>query len=328
MVYQASLAQAEELWDAAAAAGPASRPLPLFYCVSQAGRAICAAWSLAEEWRPKGHGLRRHISEDPGPAKRVFAHAVSVDNRPLGIYPMVVDATRSVRFVGQASVAELWESLPGFPTPSAEIAGNPPRALRLERARRRLADPRNLAELLAAPTRAVIRSHYGIPVEQLPDIYPTMTGIEQDGTQPDMFGGEDPVYRFSRGDGSFKPLHEIGARPVEDGRSLDRFVVRPKIGTESIGPPSEFLTLWPLLFCLSELARYYPDTWVRALDPDESRAAVTIEAGLDFALERVPSLIFQGLRGPIDFLMAEELRRREEEAAAAVGEDEGAPAEE
>src|ERR1700729_4560762 len=42
-VFQSGLAQAEELWDAAAVAGPASRPLPLFYCISQAGRAVCAA---------------------------------------------------------------------------------------------------------------------------------------------------------------------------------------------------------------------------------------------------------------------------------------------
>ena len=42
-VFQSALAQAEELWDAAAVVGAASRPLPLFYCVSQAGRAVCAA---------------------------------------------------------------------------------------------------------------------------------------------------------------------------------------------------------------------------------------------------------------------------------------------
>lgn len=49
--------------------------------------------------------------------------------------------------------------------------------------------------------------------------------------------------------------------------------------------------LWALLFCLSELARYYPDTWVSALDPDRSRAAVTLEHGLDVMLERTPRLI-------------------------------------
>ena len=48
-VFQAALTQAEELWEAASAVGAASRPLPLFYCLSQAGRAICAAWTLSSE---------------------------------------------------------------------------------------------------------------------------------------------------------------------------------------------------------------------------------------------------------------------------------------
>lgn len=51
-VFQAAVAQSEELWDAAATSGPASRPLPLFYCLSQAGRAVCAAWTLGEQCVP------------------------------------------------------------------------------------------------------------------------------------------------------------------------------------------------------------------------------------------------------------------------------------
>lgn len=39
-VYGAALAQFDELIAASAAVGPASRPLPLFYDLSQAGRAI------------------------------------------------------------------------------------------------------------------------------------------------------------------------------------------------------------------------------------------------------------------------------------------------
>jgi hypothetical protein len=41
--FVASLRQAEELAEAARVAGYAARPLPLFYCLSQAGRAIAAA---------------------------------------------------------------------------------------------------------------------------------------------------------------------------------------------------------------------------------------------------------------------------------------------
>jgi hypothetical protein len=87
------------------------------------------------------------------------------------------------------------------------------------------------------------------------------------------------------------------------------------------------MTLWALLFCLSELARYYPDTWVGALDPDRSTAAVTFEHGLDIALEQAPALISTALSGPIHALMREELRHREVESPARVGADAADPAE-
>jgi YaaC-like Protein len=115
LVFQSALAQAEELWDAAAVAGPASRPLPLFYCLSQAGRAVCAAWTMTENWRPGAHGLRRHVSEDVDPVARTWDYGTSVTDHELGIYSMVAEATRSSTFTSVASVAQIWSSLPAFP---------------------------------------------------------------------------------------------------------------------------------------------------------------------------------------------------------------------
>jgi len=54
--FRAALQQAEELAAAARAVGPASRPLPLYYAVSQAGRAIVAARGAVPE-SPPYHGL-------------------------------------------------------------------------------------------------------------------------------------------------------------------------------------------------------------------------------------------------------------------------------
>src|SRR5262245_60132392 len=55
--FVASLRQAEELAEASAASGYAAKPLPLFYSLSQAGRAIAAA-HLSDTWSLRGHGLR------------------------------------------------------------------------------------------------------------------------------------------------------------------------------------------------------------------------------------------------------------------------------
>src|SRR5260221_12788444 len=43
--YGAALQQFDELMAAAALIGPVSRPLPLYYAVLQAGKAIAAAWA-------------------------------------------------------------------------------------------------------------------------------------------------------------------------------------------------------------------------------------------------------------------------------------------
>ena len=62
-VYGSALQQFEELMRAAETTGYASRPLPLFYAISQAGRAVAAAHA-DEPWILSGHGLRH----SPGPS--------------------------------------------------------------------------------------------------------------------------------------------------------------------------------------------------------------------------------------------------------------------
>src|SRR6266446_6893940 len=55
--YGAALQQFDDLIAAAAAIGPVSRPLPLYYAVLQAGKAIAAAWTPGDDWSAGGHGL-------------------------------------------------------------------------------------------------------------------------------------------------------------------------------------------------------------------------------------------------------------------------------
>jgi hypothetical protein len=330
LVFQASLAQAEELWDAAAVAGPASRPLPLFYCVSQAGRAVCAAWLNQDVWQPGAHGLTRDRSDDGDagradsehiePGIRVLSYAARVTRRPEApAYPMIAEATGSTTFAGVATVVELWASLPGFP----RVPNDPsPRCLRLEGVPPPMREVRSVLELLATPTHAVLHD-YGRPREvreasEPSETYPTLLGIEEDGARPNPLTGlRQPIFRFPRADGTLRSLLEVGVRdPGAGQRSLD-YLVRPAIGSDTRRePPSEFLTLWALLFCLSELARYYPDTWVAALDPDSSAQAVTLEHGLDVALARVPDLIVDALGGPRALMRDAAIRLAAEGAGA------------
>lgn len=219
---------------------------------------------------------------------------------------MVATATASPTFSGFATVVELWASLPGWPTP-VSIFADRPRCLTLEPVRAP-GDERSLLQRLTAPTHAAVHP-LRMAVGELPVAYPTMAGIEQDDTRTRPFGPPEPVFRFVDDDGSLRSLAAVGVRPFWSEGVFGDFVVRPRVGDAVTAPPSEFLTLWALLFCLSELARYYPDTWVCALDPDRSPAAVTIEHGLELALERAPAVISEALDGPIAHLMREELRR-------------------
>jgi len=57
-VFVGALGQFDELMTAAASVGPASRPLPLYYALNQAGRAIVAPRQMSDRpWEPKWHGL-------------------------------------------------------------------------------------------------------------------------------------------------------------------------------------------------------------------------------------------------------------------------------
>ncbi|WP_405462984.1 hypothetical protein OG783_00295 [Streptomyces jietaisiensis] len=58
--YAAALEQSEQTFQAAAAVGTATRPMQVFYGLSQAGRAIAtAAWSTkGEDWNLTSHGIK------------------------------------------------------------------------------------------------------------------------------------------------------------------------------------------------------------------------------------------------------------------------------
>lgn len=78
-VFGSALVQAEQLLTAAGAAGYASRPILLFYGLSQAGRAIAAAWTAADNdsYRLNGHGIRALDLDQrpplPGTAAAIWA---------------------------------------------------------------------------------------------------------------------------------------------------------------------------------------------------------------------------------------------------------------
>jgi hypothetical protein len=289
--YGAALAQFDELMTAARASGPASRPLPLFYALSQAGRAIAAA-HLTDPWRLEGHGLNA-----PDLAYEILDVPVRVDDRPskngnLKSFIGVAQATRSPVPV-RLALGELWASLPEAfellperpeivpllvaPTvPSGKIYD--PR--RVQATVIGFADrPGDLQKHLEAyfpSTDGVRMEHADLPPERWPVGTPLGAGVG--------------VWWLSSG-GLMNHVERLEA--VAPGqRSLEPRWLRPAVGGVALSP---LMTWWMLLFGLSMLARYDPDVWVSALQYDSSSMAASLDQLLDLACDRAPELVLDAL---------------------------------
>lgn len=99
--------------SAARAVSPAARPLPLFYAISQAGRAVAAAQGAA--WHLSGHGLKL------GKVQPDLTHTVV---KPDGnrAFQAVSSIVGSGRLIEPVALGALWNSLPelrGTPLPDA-----------------------------------------------------------------------------------------------------------------------------------------------------------------------------------------------------------------
>lgn len=296
-LYGAALAQFDELITAAHATGSASRPLPLFYALSQAGRVIAAA-HLDAPWVLRGHGLSAPVLDVPlldvAVYRRPGRDAYSSDS-----LSGVAAATDSSELPESATIGALWCSLPeAFELlPASHAPDAPPLRLAAEH------DPEGIR--LRTDPQHVYRVIVGFPgngeqlAQQLPAYYPTAGDAELFRPQglPSAAGhhtqyGIGYLFRW--------PTTALTAAGHETG--LDQVApdidhegcrwLRPAVAGVALSP---LLTWWSLLFGLSMLARYEPATWTAALNYDTSELAAPLDELLHIALERVPELVFTAL---------------------------------
>src|SRR5205823_868241 len=105
-VFSAALQQSQELATAADVVGPATKPLPLFYALSQGGRAVAASRATDETWMVRGHGLSVETAES------VAATHVERQKGGRDSFGVVAEATGSDDFDGTVALGALWASLP------------------------------------------------------------------------------------------------------------------------------------------------------------------------------------------------------------------------
>ncbi len=270
---------------AAAAVGPPTRPILLYYALSQAGRAIAAAH--ADNPAPHGHGLTVKDVE-----KDLLRTRVEPDG--TGEFQIVAELTGSETLAAPAELGSLWASLPELVgTIDEEIW---PVALRFQDNR----EDDLLAQKMAVGVEG--RVFFEPKVRDREDLevrmakYPRAAG---DYTVPAIPPHSDTI-TFSLGwvgmrwgdEETHVPTRRDEIAP--EYRFEDERWVRPGVG-ENVDYLSPLMAWWALLYTLSVVARYHPAEWARSLRIDSSEIAAYLEHALEVALEVLPHLVLEAV---------------------------------
>ncbi|XUL94313.1 YaaC family protein [Streptomyces galilaeus] len=300
-LFVAALEQAEQFTEAAVSAGPATRPVQIFYALSQFGRAIAAASSLLgrDEWRLKAHGIRtQDLDASQGLA------LVEVIPTAKGSLAGVARAMGAEPLEAQVplKLGDLWRLIPEtqrVPLPGA--GGFPAMHFSPGGLVHRGAQMWWRLSLYPVPSEVRVRAESDRrAVDEFLANYPTLAGWSHTPDAPDT------VLWRERGNGAeeeleiFVPTALTGPVRQEDERadSLRRATLYrgpsdayafPALGGMS-GPVHPLLAWWAVLFGLSILARYEPEAWAEIVDIDGSRAANAVEHLLDEAITVVPHM--------------------------------------
>lgn len=291
-IFRAALDQFEELMNAAETTGPAARPLPLFYALSQAGRAITASRGGEDH---HAHGIAADASTNN--VLETIVRPSERGGRP-GQFQAVSGTLGSPLLPGPTPLAALLASLPETGMEIIETATDRRRPLavwpieepvRLLQTRSVL--PPGVDQVLVVFDEEKLTASQAIAILEL---YPSVSGrlsMPQAYTQLSSV----PKQWTPRGMGvpMFVKSNELD-QVAPEYRVADRRWLRPALdGTTT--PPSPLMTWWLILFSLSILARYHPLAWVRALDVDSSPAAVTLERAMRKASDAVPQLVAEAI---------------------------------
>jgi hypothetical protein len=291
--FQSALEQCEQFLAAARDAGYATRPVQLFYALSQAGRALVAASPRIgnQAWRVSRHGLTANTNA-------AAVADVAVTATKAGLFPSVAAALGIECLVPDepAALRDLWPLLPeSIRIPLTTDALLP--ILMFSQAGWPEATEFSDAKVCWIPGR--VKDLYGDDPTQVQEHlhhYPALRECTLRLSQPlgrvewsspglglgldvQWLSGSPPLRLHDK-----RTLDDLG---VASYKAADDFVVTPAIGSMSAGL-HPLLALWAVLLGLSSLARYEPAAWSKMIDIDTSAEANAIENLLDEAISSVP----------------------------------------
>lgn len=296
-IYGAALEQFQQLRTAASVVTAAARPLPMFYALSQASRAVVAA--RGEVPTIDGHGLseyRYKLDEDaPGDVLLRKISRTPKDHRDkAGKVPAedgfgaLARATGSADIKGTVELGALWASLPL----ATAVPDGPWREEWRPSVGVSLAEPVP-GEAAVVPPGALFVSIAGHPTIKVsegiePSRYPDFpAGLQIHDARPDSLQRPQAWSGIGIGAGIYPFVQSV---PRVTRFSDERALMPTLPGQEA--RLSHLMTWWALLFGLSVFARYHPDLWLRSLDPDHSATGVPLETLLEQAIDQIPELVY------------------------------------
>jgi hypothetical protein len=300
-VFHMALEQSQQQFAAAQLIGYESRPLNLFYGLSQAGRAIAAASDRLgsphskpwRAWLPTSHGLDFETT---------LSSAHGLLGQPIRVAPSATDSfSRLLHALG--GPADLTSTTFG-----AVVAALPEVFLQFRRIDlgpvALLPHGLSSLDMVFFPTRWEIEAPGLVPQNERTventgawqSQYPALRALElelNDAGQPQA--SNNPGYLYLTLSGADQ-LAEVGSARFPIGAEAYRnsVAILPRLGDATAAPPPLALW-WMLLFALSMLARYSPRDWASVMDLRHSPTAPLVEFVLDTAIDAVPNLIAEAL---------------------------------
>ncbi|MEU4162676.1 YaaC family protein [Actinoplanes sp. NPDC026670] len=294
--FQAALEQCEQFIKAGASADYATRPLQLFYAMSQGTRAVVAASPrIGQNWRVQGHGLSAVTDKSTLPEVALFANGDGLFQALATVldFPPLVDKE-------QVQLGALWPLIPesieaplnADETLSAIMLwpGEWPQHHALYTAE--LGWIRNAVPRLYGQDKQAVAKHFAQ--------YPALRGLSWTVGQKVAWNingfATSLDVQFELVDGErpsvIKPGSRLGARYC--GQVSAEVFITPAVGTMP-GPLHPILAWWSTLLALSSLARYEPANWAKMIDVNSSPYATAVEHLLDDAIVRIPRMLLSML---------------------------------
>ncbi|MFI8301369.1 YaaC family protein [Streptomyces nigra] len=307
--YVASLEQSEQTFQAAAAVGTATRPMQVFYGLSQAGRAItAAAWTLkGEDWNLDAHGIKAtgfhlpfpdvEIRTDPPGSQGSFVKVSKVLDSPVWEkdpvrledvwdllppnlrYPLTTRDRLTPLYTDEISVGAHDHSLL-----SVSVCDIPDRVIDAG-TREALADfltsyPAVARHESYVTTRALTHGSEASP----------------EYTRYNHGGGELTInWQMPQGKGSGFDGLATGAERLAHLRAMTRKHTGDRYFLPVLPPMKRelhpLMAWWAVLYALSMLSRYQPAAWSELINVDRNQHAVPIERLLEHAINHLPILI-------------------------------------